>query len=53
MPVSELDFLGRQLMRLGPEVRVLEPLELKEQLVRQAEEMIHIHQSDKALEQDH
>ncbi|KNH37149.1 helix-turn-helix transcriptional regulator [Exiguobacterium acetylicum] len=52
VPETELLYLGRQLMRLGPEVRVLEPLELREQLIRQAEEMIAVQRSDKALGQD-
>lgn len=52
VPESELPYLGRQLMRLGSEVRVLEPLELREQLIRQAVEMIAVQRSDKALGQD-
>lgn len=52
VPETELPYLGRQLMRLGPEVRVLEPLELREQLIRQAAEMIAVQRSDKALGQD-
>jgi len=52
VPETELPYLGRQLMRLGPEVRVLEPPELREQLIRQAEEMIAVQLSDKALGQD-
>ena len=52
IPTEELAFLGRQLMRLGPEVRVLEPQELREQLIRQAEEMIAVQRSDKTFGQD-
>ena len=52
VPETELPYLGRQLMRLGPEVRVLEPPELREQLIRQAVEMIAVKRSDKALGQD-
>ncbi|MCY1690915.1 WYL domain-containing protein [Exiguobacterium sp. SL14] len=52
IPVTELSFLGRQLMRLGSDVRVIEPQELREQLICQAEEMIAVQRSDKAFGQD-
>ena len=52
IPIRELTFLGRQLMRLGPEVRVIEPQDLREQLIRQAEKMIAVQQSDKPFGQN-
>jgi len=52
IPIRELAFLGRQLMRLGPEVRVIEPQDLREQLIRQAEKMIAVQQSDKPFGQN-
>jgi len=52
IPIRELTFLGRQLMRLGPEVRVIEPQDLREQLIRQAEKMIAVQQSNKPFGQN-